>query len=336
MRCALDTAPSLQRAGLLDTAARTFIFAADSALTAHEKKQDLSHLEVFLDCSRQLGAILRAEPQIYAALWDWASNIQENTKIAKQQLARAGDARRAALAYQAAKAWPGASADTTWELLSNVFHPRNLEAIRHLSAERSLRRFAEVRIDSRLAVTVSVTTTREDQASVRARPVPKTVFGYLPLYGAAHDRDSTQAQFVAGAAVYELGNGGRVKVRESGVPALRTDGADTFFYRESWGSKIIPYQLEVSLPPGFIPTAIMLLRTSGEDPVASIRFDRDGCVIRMSTPGKGARARPWLGEFFMVFSKDPELNTRVTDRMGNFGREMPVKLYNGLVHDITR
>jgi len=78
-----------------------------------------------------------------------------------------------------------------------------------------------------------------------------------------------------------------------------------FAYRDVWGSRLIPYRLEISLAPGLvaIPEAVRVQPLSGDPPEDTIRFRSGHAEIVLQAEGPGWT--PWLCDFRWPFEWRP-------------------------------
>jgi hypothetical protein len=195
-----------------------------------------------------------------------------------------------------------------------------------------------VNVTSELEVAVEVATLREDneEATALVSPLPKFIYSYLRLYdqGDASIVQGDDVAFVAGVAVYPLQNGDSVTIHRKAKGALRTDGQGTFLYQEVWGSRYIPYDLEINLAPGLIPLPVDdgLLAAHMRP---TIQFSTEGCRIRFKPDGgdeTGTIAEPWLADIRLFFRRVPELAATLNSGDAPFNQEMPFGLYKFLLH----
>jgi len=304
---AMTNAELLERAHLYESAARSYGFAAQVAARAYDAHRSTRNLVTFLDCSQRLARLLRSRTYIGAVLGDFPQRLAQDTKSLWKQFGDRHEIYMALRAYAAKKSWDGRE-EPDWEMLSYAYHPRNLAAVRTMAHEGVLRREARVGIRPDSGVSVEVSTLRQDAATATdVSSYPDVVFGSI-LVGdltVTSVRGVTDWHHVAGALVFQLRDreGFTFEVRQPLDVLIPVD--QVFAYRDVWGSRLIPYRLEISLAPGLvpIPEAVRVQPLSGDPPEDTIRFRSGHAEIVLQAEGPGWT--PWLCDFRWPFEWRP-------------------------------
>jgi hypothetical protein len=286
----------LQNADLEDEEVRARLVTASFAGPLYNRTGNQKYLKMLLEESARVGRIFRRSAALEAELITWAPTLRENTLRVWQKVQEQGPLELALLAYEAQLAWPGGESMDAWEQVRAAHSEANLNAVFSMAKSGHLKRSIRVTIDNDLHETVSVLI-NHSASSGRA-----LIFCTWPVDSnpAAQLKEDGIVR-VCGVAVIKVRAGDRMELRENSGGHLYRGNDKDYFYADSWGSGVFDYDLDIELPPRFIPLHIELTR-SKVAMTSGLRFDAHGCTVRVCPVARGdGEVSPWSARVVLLF-----------------------------------
>lgn len=286
----LTDGATLEKLGWNEAAARAYTRGADAAGEEGNRRSLRSwNPSVLIECSQRLGRLFSLYPEIRAVLGEHASDFLQNAVSIRQAFARTGLLKSALAAYRAERAWPNSTPDPGWDLLADAFHERNAADFHTLAESGQIRRLLTVTFDTRARARIDTTTTWLGPSETG----PPGVIAYLPLHHAAATSANEPYVRASAWAAFELRPGRPVTITQEDADVLTRRDAGLLLLARRCGSRSVHHELEIFLPPGWVPARASCRRVVGPSVVPSVSLAGDCFRLSFSSP---LEAGPWLAD----------------------------------------